>query len=273
MKWKHSGTCLFLLSLLTGCTYNPFLIDNHTTGSPAAAVAGASIGAGGVALLGGTKLTMAIAGIAGGATGYYVTTLRYAAGGVLQGGGKVYKIGDYLGIYIPTDNLFEPNTADFLPQAEPILDSAAATLRRYPNRSVLISGNTSGFYRAYWEQGLSERRAQKVAGYLWSKGINQANPSGRFHQLTYVGHGDYFPIANKFTNKGLRENSRIQITSYPVECDLLAGRGIVAYRMTNPAVVARVNSAVVAPPPLVAPTQPIAPCQTLDSQGRCMENM
>ena len=233
MKRKLLAT-LLSLPLLTGCTYNPFIGNNHTTGDPLVAVVGAGVGAGAVGLLGGTKATMAVAGLASGAIAYYATTLRYAAGGVLHGGGKVYKIGDYLGIYIPTDNLFESNTADFLPQAPPILDSAVAVLKRYPNRSILISGNTSGFYRARWEQSISERRAQKIAAYFWNAGIRQSGSGISFANLTYVGHGDYLPIANKIANDSIRQSSRIQITSYPPYCDLIKGIDVVAYRMPNP---------------------------------------
>lgn len=251
MKWKVNIVCLFTLSLslLAGCTYNPFLMDNHTTGSPMAAGIGAGVGAGTIALLGGSKAMMVAGGLAGGAIGYYATTLRYASGGVLLAGGKVYKIGDYLGIYIPTDNLFESNTADFLPKAKPILDSTAAILKRYPNHNIIISGNTSGFYRARWEQNLSERRAQKVAAYLWNAGINHNNPRLMFDKLNYAGHGDYFPVAKSLHNDGVRANSRIQITSYPGgdDCDVLQNAsGIHEMAQANT-------------------------CETMDSEGRCLD--
>lgn len=249
MKWKVNLICIFTLSLalLAGCTYNPFLTNNHTTGSPLAAGIGAGIGAGGVALLGGPKIAMVAGGLAGGAIGYYATTLRYASGGVIQAGGKVYKIGDYLGIYIPTDNIFEPNTADFLPQAQPILDSTVAILKRYPNRSILISGNTSGFYRARWEQKLSELRAQKISAYLWNAGINHSNPRLMFYKLNYIGYGDYFPIAKPLSNRGIRENSHIQITSYPSDYDIIKDQKIAACDVRS------------------------TPCDTTDSQGRCVD--
>lgn len=282
---KHAKPyCALLLSLtlLTSCTYNPFTTNNHLSGSPEATAIGAGIGAGGVALLGGSKFAMGLAGIAGGTIGYYVTTLRYASGGILQGGGKVYKIGDYLGLYIPTDNVFEPNTADFLPQAKPILDSTVAVLKRYPNHSILISGNTSGFYRARWEQALSEKRAQKISAYLWNAGISQSNPYLHFNRLTYVGHGDYFPLAKDLTNTGIRQNSRIQITSYPVSCDLLAGKNIAVHDMAAEMKKVEVNNAIMAAPatPIVAANAdammtPVAPpsCETMNSEGKCLDEL
>ena len=214
---------LTLLAALcvTGCSYNPLSSNNHTTGSPVGAISGAAVGGAGSAAFGATKPVMGMAALAGGAIGYYATTLRYDAGGVYQNGGQVFTVGDYTGIYIPTDNLFEPNSADFVPQAEPILDSAVAVLNRFPDNNILISGNTSGFGHSKWEQKLSEKRAEKVSAYLWNAGINYfKNPSLDTRKLNYVGYGDYLPIASNRDNNGVRQNSRIQITSYPCAEDL-----------------------------------------------------
>lgn len=220
-KTNYISLLVYVLLFLTSCAYNPLIRDNRTTGSPIGAVAGASVGAGSVALLGGSKPLIALAGLGGGALGYYLTTLRHDAAFIIQAGGEVYKVGDFVGIYIPTDKLFEPNTALFLPQAQPILDSIVAVLKRYPNSNILVSGNTSGFSKSSWDQKLSEKRAKMVTVYLWNAGINQFKErSTDTRKLSYVGYGDYFPISNTFTNEGIRENSRIQITVYPTNCDL-----------------------------------------------------
>jgi outer membrane protein OmpA-like peptidoglycan-associated protein len=212
---------LCLLPLLASCTYNPFTSNNNETGSIVSTGVGAGIGAGGMALLGGSKPAIGLAGIAGGLVGYYVSTLRFDSGGVMQAGGQVYKIGEFVGIYIPSDKLFSPNTADLLPTAGPILDSAAAILERYPNNNILISGNTSGFDRPRREQKLSERRAAAVSAYFWNQDISPFKTSGMsVRKLNYVGYGDYFPLSSNETNKGLRQNSRVQITSYPSTVDL-----------------------------------------------------
>lgn len=255
----------FMLSLpiaLAGCSYNPFIADNHTTGSPIGAAIGAGIGAGGVAALGGAKPYIGLAGLAGGAIGYYVTTLRYDSGPIIQAGGQVYQIGQIVGIYLPSDKLFEPNSAEFLPQAKAILDSTAVVLQRFPKNNILISGNTSGFYRARWEQKLSERRAQKVSAYLWSEGINDfKTPGYDLRKLNYVGYGDYFPIAKDTRNEGIRDNSRIQITSYPSDCDLhLDKRHVAVYNIGDIDSDNRINNA------------PASRCNTTNSTGDCMDD-
>ncbi len=221
-KACYTAMLLLSLSLLQGCGPNPFGQHNGMTGRPEGVATGAVIGAGSMALIGaGSKPYMATAAVIGGVIGYYVTTDRFAAGGILEGGGKIYGEGQYIGIVIPLNKLFEPNTADFLPSAYPILDSVVSVLERYPNNNILISGNTSGFGRQAWEQPLSEKQAGKVAAYLWNAGINAfKNPGINTRELRYVGYGSAFPIANTLTNRGIQENGRIQITSYPSRADL-----------------------------------------------------
>lgn len=217
------NTALLLASItMAACTYNPFIGDNHLTGTAAGTAVGVGAGAGSVALLGGTKSFVILGGIGGGAVGYYLSSLRNDSGGIIQADGKVYVLGEYIGIYIPTDYLFEPNTADFLPRANFTLDSIVAVLQRKPNNNIMISGSTSGFSRVDREQFLSQRRAKAIAAYLWTNGVIQFKEnSNDLRHLKYVGYGDYFPVATHYNNEGVRSNSRIQITSYPSYASLV----------------------------------------------------
>ncbi len=229
MILKHGIVCFFTMSLLmplSGCSFNPFTTDNEMTGSAGPTIAGGAIGAGTAALLGGSKYTIGLAGLAGASLGYYVSTLTFDAGGIRQAGGQVYTLGDYATIEIPTDTLFESNTAKLLPEASPALDSTVAVLKRYPNNNILVSGNTSGFGTTRWERTLSEKRAREVSAYLWAHGVNafkgnsDFDPSAPTRTLSYVGYGNYFPISNNIRADSIRENSRIQITAYPSRRDL-----------------------------------------------------
>jgi outer membrane protein OmpA-like peptidoglycan-associated protein len=212
---------VILLFTLTGCTYNPFSTNNELTGDPWSTAVGAGVGAGTAAVFQASKPVIVAAGLGGAALGYYVSTLRFASGGVIQNCGQVFKQGDYVMIEIPSDRLFDTNSADFLDDADAILNSAAAVLKRYPENHILISGNTSGFGSARFERRLSEDRARQVATYLWSQGINNFQGiSNTMRKLTYVGYGNYFPIANNIRNNSIRQNSRIQITAYPTSVQL-----------------------------------------------------
>lgn len=222
MDGKIVGLALTLSLALTGCSFNPFTTENHLTGSALSTGIGAGAGVGAAALLGATKPVPLIAGGAvGGIVGYYVSTLRFASGGIVQGGGQVFTLGEYAAIEIPTDSLFDTNSADFLDDASPILDSAVAVLKRYPDNNIIISGNTSGFGTAKFERKLSQDRARQVSAYLWAHGISEWKfQSLKTRKLIYVGYGSYFPIANNIRNDSIRQNSRIQITAYPTAAQL-----------------------------------------------------
>ena len=222
MRWNVVKILFcFSAALLSACSFNPFRRDNHLTGSPAATIGGAAIGIGSAALLGAPKPIILLAGIGGGAIGYYFTSLRYDAGGIVQAGGQVYSNGDYVGINVPADSLFEPNTTELQPNATTILDSIVDVVDRYPDHNIFISGNTDGFDRPRRENKLAEQRAKLVADYLTENGVtNFQNQSIRSRKLTYVGYGNYFPIANDRTNDSIRMNNRIQITLYPTNVQL-----------------------------------------------------
>lgn len=222
----HLVLALILSFTLAGCSFNPFTTDNHLTGSGTSTAVGAAVGVGTTAVIGQTTKTtpLAIGGAVGALVGYYVSTLRFASGGIIHGGGQVFTLGDYVSIDLPTDNLFDVNTAEFLDDVKPVLDSVVAVLKRSPKNNIIVSGDTSGFGTTKFQLVLSEARARQVAAYLWAHGIGQFQCStlsieGEGRQMYYTGYGDFFPIANHIHNDSIRQNSRIQITSYPILSD------------------------------------------------------
>src|SRR3990167_2368815 len=135
VKITRTLVCVLCCFIMTACAYNPFIRNNNLTGSPTATVFGAGAGAGSVWLLGGSKTMMLFGGVAGGTAAYYLTSLRYDAAGIIDAGGDVYVLGDYMGIYIPSDKLFEVNTADLLPSAPRILNSVVTVLQHKPDNN------------------------------------------------------------------------------------------------------------------------------------------
>jgi len=223
MQWNFRfALTVIALGALTGCTFNPFQTNQQLTGNVAGAGIGAAAGAGTAALLGATKPAPLIAGgLIGGIVGYYVTTLQFDSAGVTQAGGQVFTLGDFATVDIPSDHIFEVNTDEFTETAGPILDSTVAVLNRYPNNNIIISANTSGFGTTQWERRLSENRARQISAYLWAHGISEfKSQSLQTRKLTYVGYGNYFPIANNLHNDSIRQNSHIQISSYPSASEL-----------------------------------------------------
>lgn len=217
------GLLLIISSLITSaCTSNPFSNNSRTTSSN---VAGAAVGGGaGVAAsaaLGAPRGLVVGAGVGGAMLGYYLTTLRFSAGPIYKAGGDVYAQGEYVGISLPCYKLFDLNSSELLPQAEPILNSAVAVLKRYPNSNILISGNTSGMDSHRRDQILSSARARSVAAYLWAHGINNfKNQSISTRKLDFLGYGSNVPIADAMKAANIQKNNRIQITAYPSPADL-----------------------------------------------------
>lgn len=218
-------TRLWLLGIFIFPIFQTACTSTGQNRQAAGTIMGAGVGAGGAALADASAPVIVGAGLAGGAIGYYLTTLKYAANPIEQVGGQVYQVGQYVGIEIPTDDLFEENSADLYPNASGVLNAVVNIVNRYPNHHILISGNTSGFYRSKYEQTLSQSRAREIAAYLWSHGIDEfQSDSNHIRTLQYVGYGNYFKVASDLTNSGIRQNSRVQITLYPDQSDLVPRR-------------------------------------------------
>ncbi|MCC2666827.1 MAG: yiaD 1 [Gammaproteobacteria bacterium] len=231
MTYKFNLLIYSLLLSLSACSYNPANGNDHLTGSALGAGVGA-IGGGGAAVLLGesSNSALGVAALAGAGIGYYFTTLRFDSAGIIQAGGQVYTQGDYATIEMASDKLFDTNSSELLPQAEPILKSVAAVLNRYPCHNIMISGNTSGFGSSRFERKLSEDRARQVAAFLWVNGISGFKAQSiDSRKLTYVGYGNYFPVANNLSNASIRANSRIQITAYPSKDQLLMNKKQMAF--------------------------------------------
>ncbi len=214
---------ILLLCLLTACSYNPLSSTNHNTGDPVEAAAGGVAGFGTAAAFGVTNHTLlGAAGIGGASIGYYMSTIRYDAAGIYHAGGQVFAVGDYVTIELPTSSVFDDNSYDLTPTGNAALRSAAKVLNRLCCQSILVSGNSSGFGTAKWERKITENRARVVSAFLWSQGVNNFKQrSNDTRKLTYVGYGNYFPIANNIKAQGIQSNSRIQITAYPTKDQLL----------------------------------------------------
>ncbi len=209
--------------MLTACSYNPLSSTNHSTGDPVETAAGGVAGFGTAAAFGVTNhALLGAAGVGGAGIGYYMSTIRYDAAGIYHAGGQVFVVGDYLTIELPTSSVFDDNSSDLTPMGNAALRSAAKVLNRLCCQSILVSGNSSGFGTSKMERRITEKRARVVAAFLWSQGVNNFKQrSNDTRKLTYVGYGNYFPIANNITAKGIQSNSRIQITAYPTKDQLL----------------------------------------------------
>ncbi|EIZ1552080.1 OmpA family protein [Vibrio parahaemolyticus] len=84
------------------------------------------------------------------------------------------------------------------------LDLLAEQLANYPNDTIRIVGYTDASGPEEYNQRLSERRAQSVADYLESKGIDAS-------RLTVIGLGENSPVAANDTAEGRAQNRRVEV--------------------------------------------------------------
>jgi outer membrane protein OmpA-like peptidoglycan-associated protein len=103
-----------------------------------------------------------------------------------------------------SDVLFDTGRATLKPGAGRDLDRLAQALKDNPNMRVKIEGFTDSVGSDSYNQGLSERRAEAVAGALRMRGV----PTDR---LAAEGLGKEFPVATNDTQAGRQQNRRVEI--------------------------------------------------------------
>lgn len=139
-----------------------------------------------------------------------ITAQRQAGISSLENQGvKVIQLGETMRWVIPSDLLFQYNSANMIASDQNILNTAAQLLKTYSTVNVKIAAYTDNVVRSYGpanrKQALTMQQAQAVASYLWGKGIDT--------RLLYaVGYGQHDPVASNGTIKGRNINRRVEIS-------------------------------------------------------------
>lgn len=151
-----------------------------------------------------------IGAIAGAGIGAYMDAqerkLREETAGT---GVDVIRDGDNLLLRMPSGITFGYDSATVQPQFQPTLNDVASVLAQYPKTYIDVLGHTDSDGSDAYNQGLSERRAQSVASYLVSRGVQSARIGTR-------GYGETQPIASNLTEEGKAANRRVEIKIAPV---------------------------------------------------------
>jgi len=152
-----------------------------------------------------------ISNTAGGAAiGNYMDRQEAELRAQLQGTGvSVTRNGDNIILNMPSNITFDTDQDAVKSQFYPTLNSVAIVLRKFNQSLVDIYGHTDSTGSASYNQQLSQRRAQSVANYLGSQGIDQ-------RRFAVVGYGDTQPIASNSTEAGRAQNRRVEIQISPL---------------------------------------------------------
>jgi len=103
-----------------------------------------------------------------------------------------------------SDVLFDTGKHALRPVAREKLAKISGIMLAYPGLKLGIEGNTDSVGGEAYNQGLSERRAESVRGYLAEQGIPGSS-------MTAVGFGKTQPIASNDTAKGRQQNRRVEL--------------------------------------------------------------
>ncbi len=103
-----------------------------------------------------------------------------------------------------SDVLFDTGKQALRPAAREKLAKISGIMLAYPGLKLGIEGNTDSVGGDVYNQGLSERRAESVRGYLAEQGIPASS-------MTAVGHGKTQPIASNDTADGRQQNRRVEL--------------------------------------------------------------
>jgi len=151
-----------------------------------------------------------IGAIAGAGIGSYMDEQERKLRQQTAGSGvDVIRQGDDLLLRMPSGITFAFNDASVQPQFRPTLDEVSSILSQYPKTYIDVYGHTDSDGSDAYNQTLSERRAQSVANYLSSHGVQSARIATR-------GFGESQPIASNATEEGKASTRRVEIKISPV---------------------------------------------------------
>jgi outer membrane protein OmpA-like peptidoglycan-associated protein len=102
------------------------------------------------------------------------------------------------------DTLFATGKAELKSGATANLDRLTAFLNEYPQRTAAIEGFTDSMGSEEFNQGLSQRRADAVKGYLVGQGVETT-------RLTSAGRGENAPVADNESAAGRQQNRRVEV--------------------------------------------------------------
>ena len=125
-------------------------------------------------------------------------------------GAQVERVGEGIKITFDSGILYATNSAELQSGARTEIAQLAETLKKYPDTNILIEGHTDNTGTREINQPLSERRAQSVADYLSSLGVDRS-------RMTTQGYADTQPVADNSTAAGRQQNRRVEIAIFANE--------------------------------------------------------
>jgi outer membrane protein OmpA-like peptidoglycan-associated protein len=211
LKFKITVIMVLCGLMLTGCSTDirPLPEPNaKTTMTMVSAAGGAALGV----AMGSTSgpIGAVFGGLIGSVIGDRLDKQRTLVSDLESYGIRFFEVGDQITIVLPSDKFFQGDSSTANTYSYAILRKVVALLNKYKTVSIKVSGYTDNQGSVDRNKALSTQRAQTVAHYLWSQGIDT--------RLLYaVGYGASNFVANNQTVAGRAANRRIEITLEKVQ--------------------------------------------------------
>ncbi len=205
---------------LSACTTtDPYTGEQKVSNTAGGAAIGAGVGAVAGLLIGNNPVQRrnaaligaGVGALAGGAIGNYMDNQESELRAQLQGTGvSVSRVGDRIVLNMPSNVTFATDRDQVIPPFYPTLDSVALVLRKFDKTLIDVDGHTDSVGNAGYNMDLSNRRANSVANYLASRGVDP-------RRMSAMGYGLERPIASNATEAGRAQNRRVEIAISPLK--------------------------------------------------------
>ena len=205
---------------LSACTTtDPYTGEQKVSNTAGGAAIGAGVGAVAGLLIGNNPVQRrnaaligaGVGALAGGAIGNYMDNQESELRAQLQGTGvSVSRVGDRIVLNMPSNVTFATDRDQVIPPFYPTLDSVAIVLRKFDKTLIDVDGHTDSVGNAGYNMDLSNRRANSVANYLASRGVDP-------RRMSAMGYGLERPIASNETEMGRAQNRRVEIAISPLK--------------------------------------------------------
>ena len=158
----------------------------------------------------GALIGAAVGGASGAGYGYYADKQEAQLRQQMQGTGvEVQRQGDNIQLIMPGNITFATDSADISSGFYNPLNNLANSFKQYDQNSIEIVGHTDSTGGYQYNMGLSQRRAQSVANYLVSQGVNSS-------RVTTRGAGPDQPVASNANESGRQQNRRVEVNLRPL---------------------------------------------------------
>ncbi|MEX2182639.1 MAG: OmpA family protein [Gemmatimonadaceae bacterium] len=122
-------------------------------------------------------------------------------------GATIERVGEGITVTFASGLMYDFDSDGIRAEAGVNLQNLAASLRKYPNTSLLIVGHTDAMGADSYNQDLSVRRANAAMNYLGYYGVNASRVSA-------TGRGEMEPVATNDTEAGRQTNRRIEVAIF-----------------------------------------------------------